>query len=153
MKKEIKKQLTKKNKNKINYGWICKILFLSFAISVLFSFASETALPNVNIFLAIVIALSFIFIGVSFDMVGVAVTASDEAVFHSMSANKVRGAKIAVKLKKNADKVSSFCQDVISQLAATRTTKQTAQTPRTLRQSPLIPPSTPFRVSSTAFMP
>ena len=113
MKKEIKKQLTKKNKNKINYGWICKILFLSFAISVLFSFASETALPNVNIFLAIVIALSFIFIGVSFDMVGVAVTASDEAVFHSMSANKVRGAKIAVKLKKNADKVSSFCQDVI----------------------------------------
>ena len=113
MKKEIKKQLSKKDKNKINYGWIIKILLLSFVISVVFSFASETALPKVNIFWAVVIAFAFILIGVMFDMVGVAVTASDEAVFHSMSANKVRGAKIAVKLKKNADKVSSFCQDVI----------------------------------------
>ena len=113
MKKELKKQLTRKEKNKINYGWIGKILLLSFTISVLFSFASETALPNVNIYWAIVIALAFILIGVMLDMVGVAVTASDEAVFHSMAANKVKGAKLAVKLKKNADKVSSFCQDVI----------------------------------------
>jgi CBS domain containing-hemolysin-like protein len=113
MKKEIKKQLTKKNKNKVNWGWIIKILFLSFTISIAFSFAAETTLPNVYIGWAIVIALVFILIGVLFDMVGVAVTASDESVFHSMAANKVKGAKIAVKLKKNADKVSSFCQDVI----------------------------------------
>ena len=113
MKKEIKKQLSKKEKNKVNYGWIVKILLLSFAISVVFSFASETALPNVNLFWAIIIALIFILIGVMLDMVGVAVTASDESVFHSMAANKIRGAKLAVKFKKNADKVSSFCQDVI----------------------------------------
>ena len=113
MKKEIKNQLNKKNKNKVNYGWIIKILVLSFAISVAFSFAAEIAIPNVNLFWSIVITLIFILIGVIFDMVGVAVTASDEAVFHSMAANKVRGAKIAVKLKKNADKMSSFCQDVI----------------------------------------
>jgi CBS domain containing-hemolysin-like protein len=113
MKKEIKKQLAKKNKNKVNWGWIFKILFLSFIISILFSFTAEVTLPNVNVIWAIVIALVFIFVGVLFDMVGVAVTASDEAVFHSMSSNKVKGAKIAVKLKKNADKVSSFCQDVI----------------------------------------
>ena len=113
MKKELKKQLSKKNKNKVNYGWIVTILLLSFVISVVFSFSSEMVLPNVNIVWAVVVALIFILIGVLFDMVGVAVTASDEAVFHSMSANKVKGAKIAVKLKKNADKVSSFCQDVI----------------------------------------
>lgn len=113
MKKEIKKQLNKKNKNKVNYKWIMIILLLSFVISVVFSFASQLALPNVNLFWGIVITLVFILIGVVFDMVGVAVTASDEAVIHSMAANKVRGAKIAVKLKKNADRVSSFCQDVI----------------------------------------
>jgi CBS domain containing-hemolysin-like protein len=113
MKKEIKNQLNKKNKNKVNYGWIIKILVLSFVISVTFSFAAEMTIPNVNLFLSIAITLIFILIGVIFDMVGVAVTASDEAVFHSMAANKVRGARIAVKLKKNADKMSSFCQDVI----------------------------------------
>ena len=113
MKKEIKKELNKKKKDKINYKWIFKILLFSFVISILFSFASQLALPNVNLFIGIIITFVFILIGVLFDMVGVAVTASDEAVFHSMAANKVRGAKIAVKLKKNADKVSSFCQDVI----------------------------------------
>ena len=53
------------------------------------------------------------FIGVVFDIIGVAVTAADEAVFHSMNSRKVKGANIAVKFKKNADKVSSFCCDVI----------------------------------------
>lgn len=113
MKKEIKKELNKKKKNSVDYKWIFKILLFSFIISVVFSFASQIALPNVNLFWGIIITLVFILLGVLFDMVGVAVTASDEAVFHSMAANKVRGAKIAVKLKKNADKVSSFCQDVI----------------------------------------
>ena len=113
MKKEIKKQLNRKNKNKVNYKWIMTILLLSFVISIVFSFASQIALPNVNLFWGIIITFIFILLGVLFDMIGVAVTASDEAVFHSMAANKVRGAKIAVRLKKNADKVSSFCQDVI----------------------------------------
>ena len=90
MKKEIKKQLTKKNKNSVNYGWIIKIIIITFIISVL--------------------------IGVVFDMVGVAVTAADEQVFHSMAAKRVRGAKLAVKFKKNADKLSSFCQDVIGDI-------------------------------------
>lgn len=113
MKKEIKNQLNRKNKNKVNYKWIVTVLLLSFVISVTFSFVSEITLPNVSLFWGIVITLVFILIGVMFDMVGVAVTASDESVFHSMAANKVRGAKIAVKLKKNADKMSSFCQDII----------------------------------------
>lgn len=112
----MKKETNKKNKNKINWNWILKIIIITFVISVLFSFVSETAIPNVNIFLGIVLTLAFILIGVMFDMVGVAVTASDEYTFHSMAAKKVRGAKLAVKFKKNADKLSSFCQDVIGDI-------------------------------------
>jgi len=33
-----------------------------------------------------------------------------------MAAKKIRGAKEAVKFKKNADKLSSFCQDVIGDI-------------------------------------
>lgn len=49
-------------------------------------------------------------------MVGIAVASADESIFHSMSSRKVKGAKMAVKLKKNADKVSSFCNDVVGDI-------------------------------------
>lgn len=116
MKKDIKKQLKGKKKELINYGWILKIIIITFFISVFFTFISETIIPNVNIVLGIILTLVFILIGVLFDMVGVAVTAADEAIFHSMASRKIRGAKLAIKFKKNADKVSSFCQDVIGDI-------------------------------------
>ena len=62
------------------------------------------------------ILLLVIFIGILFDIVGVSVTGADESVFHSMSSKKVRGASVAVKFKKNADKVSSFLCDVIGDI-------------------------------------
>ena len=110
------KRKIKTKKNKIDYIWILKIIIISFVISILFSFISEIAIPNVNIYIGIFITLLFILIGIVFDMVGLSVTASNEAVFHSMASKKVRGAKLAIKLKRNADKVSSFCQDVIGDI-------------------------------------
>lgn len=106
----------KKDKNQSRFKWILKITIASFIISIFFSFISEIAIPNVNIIFGIIITLLFICIGVIFDMIGVAVTASDESIFHSMSAKKVKGARLAVKFKKNADKVASFCQDVIGDI-------------------------------------
>lgn len=106
------KKIKKENKN----IWIIQIIILSFIISVIFSLISETAIPNVNIVIGILICLIFIFIGIIFDMVGVSVTASDESIFHSMSSRNVSGAKMAVKLKKNASKVSSFCNDVVGDI-------------------------------------
>ena len=106
----------KKDKAKPDVKWIIKIMVISFVISMLFSFASELALPNVHISIGIIIVILFIFLGIVFDMIGVAVTSSDEKPFHSMNSRKVRGADIAVKLKKNADKVSSFCNDVIGDI-------------------------------------
>lgn len=106
----------KKDKAKPDVKWIIKIMVISFVISMLFSFASELALPNVHIIIGIIIVILFIFLGIVFDMIGVAVTSSDEKPFHSMNSRKVRGADIAVKLKKNADKVSSFCNDVIGDI-------------------------------------
>ena len=109
--------LTKKNEKKskkyIEWGWIFKIILVSFLISFSFSFVSEITIPNVNIIFGVILVIVFIFIGVIFDIIGVAVTAADEKIFNSMSSRKVRGARLAVKFKKNADKVSSFCNDVI----------------------------------------
>ena len=60
--------------------------------------------------------LIILFIGIIFDMIGVAVTQGNEAIFNSMTSKRVRGSKIALKLIKNKDKVSSFCNDVIGDI-------------------------------------
>ena len=105
-----------KKKNSIDCGWMFKIIIASFVISVVFTLISETAIPNVGILMGIIITLIFILIGVIFDMIGIAVATADEAQFHSMVAKRVKGAKMALKLKKNAAKVSSFCNDVVGDI-------------------------------------
>ena len=49
-------------------------------------------------------------------IIGLAVATADAAPFHSMAARKVKAGRIAVKLIKNADQVSSFCNDVIGDI-------------------------------------
>jgi len=107
--------MAKKKKNN-NTNWIIKITVLAFFISFVFSLISELALNNTGIFIGIIILILFILIGVLFDMIGVAVTAADEKPIHSMNARKVRGANVATKFKKNAAKVSSFCNDVVGDI-------------------------------------
>src|SRR5574344_123855 len=110
----IMKKIEKK-KN-IDYNWIFKIFIMAFTISVVFSLASESLLNGASIIGSVLILLLFIFVGIIFDIVGVAVTTADESVFHSMSAKKVRGADVAVIFKKNANKVASFCNDIVGDI-------------------------------------
>lgn len=103
-------------KEYVDVKWIIKIVVVAFVISFLLSFVSQMTIPNLNVFFGILITLVFIFIGILFDIVGVAVNSADEKVFHSMNSRQVNGSKVAVKFKKNADKVSSFCNDVIGDI-------------------------------------
>lgn len=115
-KKSIKKELKKTKLKKANYIWVIKITLIAFALSIVFSIISQSMIPKVNIVIGILVLIIFILIGIIFDMIGVAVQSSDEAPFHSMNSRKVEGSKTAVKFKKNADKVSSFCNDVIGDI-------------------------------------
>ena len=107
---------TKKTKKNIDINWIIKIIIASFIISIIFTLISEMVIPSVGIIMGIVLTFIFILIGVIFDMVGIAVATADEAQFHSMSSKRVKGAKMALKLKRNAAKVSSFCNDVVGDI-------------------------------------
>lgn len=103
-------------KEKVDTKWIVNILCISFSISLCMSFISEMTLPKVPFYIGTILVILFICIGILFDMIGMAVTVSDEKVFHSMNSRKVKGASVAVHFKKNADKVSSFCNDVIGDI-------------------------------------
>ena len=106
---EETKKKEKIKKESVDKKWILIITIITFVLSFCLSLLANNAIPNLSIVFGIIITLLFIGIGILFDIIGVSVTAADEAVFHSMSSRKVKGANVAVNFKKSADKVSSFC--------------------------------------------
>lgn len=103
-------------KEKVDWKWIIIIVSITFVISFCLSFIANAIIPNITLFFGIIITIVFILVGILFDIIGVSVTAADEKVFHSMNSRKVKGANVAVKFKKKADKVSNFCCDVIGDI-------------------------------------
>ena len=106
---------TKKHRNK-TVRWVIAIFFVTICISGLISLASEEVMASSGIFIAFIILLTIVLIGIIFDIIGVAVTSADEAPFHAMAARKVPGGKEAIRLLRQAERVSSICNDVIGDI-------------------------------------
>ena len=102
----------KKQKNSSFILWPIKILILALVFSLCFSLLSEIALSNASIIVAVIVILVFVALGIYFDVLGLAVASANIRHFTAMAARKVKGSKQAISLIKNADKVSSVCNDV-----------------------------------------
>ena len=100
----------------VNARWVLTITVISFALSVAMSYLSNEALASAGTVLSFVVLLFFIALGIVFDMIGVAATSATEKEFHSMAAHRVRGAREAVWMTRNAEKVSSICNDVVGDI-------------------------------------
>ena len=107
MKKPSNPKTGKKEHN--HYRWALTAFVMAVALSGLLSLSSEAILENAGLLLALLILALFIGLGV-------AVTAADPRPFHSMAAHKEKGAKEALKLLRNADRVSSVCNDVVGDI-------------------------------------
>ena len=97
--------------------WVIKIILISIAASMVFTLASTEILGRAGNIVAFAILAAFIIIGVIFDIIGIAVTAATEAPFHSMAVHRERGAVESLRFIKSADKVSSFCNDVVGDVS------------------------------------
>ena len=86
------------------------------ALSAVLTLASDQALDGAGLPLAFGVLAGFILLGILFDIIGVAVTAADEKPFHSMAARRTPGAREALGLIRKAEKVSSFCNDVVGDI-------------------------------------
>ncbi len=96
--------------------WVITVILLTFVISALLQMIQAGLMSRVNLAMAFVILIVFVLIGILFDIIGVAVTSANEIPFHSLSSQKIRGAKEAVRLIRSADRVGSFCNDVIGDI-------------------------------------
>lgn len=111
-----KKKEKKEKKDGGRLRWAVQVFFMSMALSGVLSLASEEALDGAGLPIAFAVLSCFILLGILFDIIGVAVTAADERPFHSMAAHKTPGAREALSLIRKANKVSSFCNDVVGDI-------------------------------------
>ena len=98
--------------------WPLIVLVVSFCLSMAFGILSEIALTGANIIIAIVVVLVFLVIAIITDMIGVAIASCDTTPFRAMAARKIRGAKEAIILVKNADRVSSIIADILGDVCS-----------------------------------
>ena len=101
---------------KVIKHWTIKIFFITLFISAGGSVAAEYFISNLSLPASVGILAALIAIGVLFDIVGVAFASCDQAPFIAMSAKKNTKAHYALKMLKNADVVSNFCNDVIGDI-------------------------------------
>ena len=108
-------EASKRERNK-QIKWVTTIFLVTILISGAISFLSDILMENSSMGNAFLILLAIIFIGIVFDIVGMAVATADEKPFHAMAARKVPGARESIKLLRNAERVSSICNDVVGDI-------------------------------------
>ena len=96
--------------------WVILIFLITIFISGAISYVSDKIMEQSSKFVAFLILLVIVSIGIVFDIIGVAVTSADEKPFHSMAARKVPGSMEALRLLRKAERVSSICNDVIGDI-------------------------------------
>ncbi len=105
----------KKERNK-TIRWVVTIFLITMVVTGCISLISDRIMSVSGTAVAFLILLTIVLVGIVFDIVGVAVTSADEKPFHSMAARKVPGAQDAIKLLRNAERVSSICNDVVGDI-------------------------------------
>ncbi|WP_404428577.1 hypothetical protein [Sutcliffiella horikoshii] len=105
------------NKWKDAINWSLAIAVITLVLAAIFSIVSTYLLSGVTWAVGMVIVFIIVFIGIFFDMLGIASTAADEIPFHAMAAERVNGSKQAIQIVRNADRFASFCNDVIGDIS------------------------------------
>lgn len=115
--KQVKKK--QKSKKKHKYAWLTwgiGVLFLSFALTVLFSFLTEVVIKNSAAAICVVVLIVLLVLNIGCDVLANAIMSCDSEAFHAMASNKIKGAKRAVVFCRNASKLSSIFADVIGDI-------------------------------------
>ena len=105
-----------KKERKKAIRWVVTIFFVTIFISGMISALSDVIMANSSMPVAFLILFAIILIGIIFDIIGMAVASADEKPFHAMAARKVAGAKESIALLRNAERVSSICNDVVGDI-------------------------------------
>ncbi|MBR5779666.1 MAG: hypothetical protein IKY21_03455 [Clostridia bacterium] len=107
----------KKKKKNGKTKWALIAFSLSFVITAILSAASDKVVNVMSLVAATAVLVAIIALGIIFDIIGLAVTTADIKPFNSMAARRLKTGQKAVSLINNAEKVSSFCNDIVGDIA------------------------------------
>lgn len=106
-------------RKKSNWKHLLVVFFATLLIAAIVGIGSELLMQYTPLALAWIFLLVIIGIHVGFDIIGIAATAATEAPHHARAANKVYGARQAVYLVRNADKVANYANDIVGDVTGT----------------------------------
>lgn len=108
-----------KNRKKHPYAWLTwgiSVLFISFVLTVIFSFFTEVAIKDSAAFICVIVLLVLLILNIGCDVLANAIISCKIDCFHAMASNKIKGAKRSVAFCRNATKLSSIFADVIGDI-------------------------------------
>ena len=115
-----KPRLTKANKakqlKKKDRFFVARMFIMTFALAVVFTVITQTVLSGGSLWISFILLFALIGTSIIFDVIGTSAASCDIQPFISKAARKDKSAKVAVRLLKNAEKVSSFCNDVVGDI-------------------------------------
>ena len=105
-----------KNERSRTIHWVVTVFLVTLVVSGMISLISDEVMASSGLVAAFAILLGIVFVGIIFDIIGMAVATASEKPFHSMAARKVPGSQEAIRLLRNAERVSSICNDVVGDI-------------------------------------
>ena len=114
--KKKKEKVKSDKKRKKRNLWPIKAFFITFLLALAVNTGSELVLTDSQWWLATILTVVILLLGVIFDIIGTAATACDIGPFHAMASRKIRGGKTAVSLAMKKDIVSSVCCDIVGDI-------------------------------------
>ena len=115
MESNKKEDIPKRKKKPMN--WAIKATLITLVISFFLGVFADVLSKNLSFIPALLVLVFIISVGIVADMAGIAIATADEKTLHAMAARKIRGAKEALSLLKNAEKATSIFNDVIGDIA------------------------------------
>ena len=98
-----------------NLNWPIKVFFITVILAAIFS-GCTNLIADLNVIAMSIMLVIVIFIGIIFDMIGVAALTSKKENFHAMASKKIKGAKETIELLNKAPIVSNICNDVVGDI-------------------------------------
>lgn len=98
--------------------WALKATAWSFILAIAIGIVTRLLLDRLfSLLLSLFILLTVIVLGVLFDIIGTAAAAAELAPLNAKAARKMEGARRAVELVKQADRVANICNDVVGDIS------------------------------------
>lgn len=108
--------MAKKRLNRKLKFWALKVFLISLILTAGISIVTELLMDKLSITAAALLILIIVLIGVAFDIIGIAFATCDTTPFVSMASRKIKRAKSALMLLRNASVVSNICGDVVGDI-------------------------------------